>query len=82
MYTAATFTLAKATGVTLPNAIPAIFIYIALVAWITTFTSMIIHLVQQAGKYFSTGSSSDNLPASRNYISIVAVNSLVIDPTR
>jgi len=48
MYTAATFMLAKATGVTLLNAIPAIFIYIALAAWTATFTSMIIHLVRLA----------------------------------
>ncbi len=46
MYTAATFTLAKATGVTFLNAIPAGFIYIALAAWILTFVAMIGHLVR------------------------------------
>ena len=46
MYTAATFMLAKATGVTLLNAIPAIFIYIALAAWVITFVGMIAHLVR------------------------------------
>lgn len=46
MYTTATFMLAKATGVTLLNAIPAIFIYIALAAWIITFVGMIVRLVR------------------------------------
>jgi tellurite resistance protein TehA-like permease len=46
MYTTATFMLAKATAVTLLNAIPVVFIYIALAAWITTFFGMIAHLVR------------------------------------
>ncbi len=48
MYTTATFTLAKATGVTFLNVIPAYFFYVALAAWIITFAAMIVHLVQLA----------------------------------
>jgi hypothetical protein len=41
MYSVATFMLAKATGVELLAAIPPIFVYPALLAWLLTFAGMV-----------------------------------------
>ena len=46
MYTTATFMFAKATGLTFLDAIPAVFIYVALSAWLITFVGMVTHLMR------------------------------------
>ena len=50
MYTASTFQLAKALGLDFLLAIPRLFIYIALLAWLATFLGLIRSLVSDAAR--------------------------------
>jgi tellurite resistance protein TehA-like permease len=53
MYTVATFVLIKATGLTMLSAIPELFVFVALGAWLATFVGMVMHL----GRSFLTARS-------------------------
>jgi tellurite resistance protein TehA-like permease len=50
MYTASTFQLSKATGLSFLLKIPRFFIYIALIAWLAAFVGLIKSLVSKVGR--------------------------------
>lgn len=50
MYTVATFVLIKATGLTMLSIVPALFVYIALGAWLITFAGMLGHFVRSRAR--------------------------------
>jgi tellurite resistance protein TehA-like permease len=44
MYTVATYIMIRATGLTMLSAIPAVFVFVALAAWLITFAGMLLHV--------------------------------------
>ena len=46
MYTTSTFQLSRSLGPPFPEAIPHVFIYLALLAWIATFTGLILTIAR------------------------------------
>lgn len=62
MYTASTFQLSKATGLSFLLNIPRFFVYIALIAWLTAFVGLIRSLVSGVSLAVRHQSIEDRLP--------------------
>lgn len=55
MYTACTWQLARATGISFLLPIPRAFIWIALAAWVLSFLAMLLHLFREGRQAFGPG---------------------------
>jgi tellurite resistance protein TehA-like permease len=62
MYTASTFQLSKATGLSFLLNIPRFFIYIALIAWLAAFVGLIKSLASGMGRAIRRQSIEERLP--------------------